>query len=227
MRYNGNLVIYSGKKALWSSNIEQTNEDNNVLVMQRDWKCNVVLYGRALWSTGNGHAHWSTGTNHVDTANAPSSLLTHSLGSNILRPGDLLYGDQEINEGSCRLAMQKDCNLVLYDSGMPIWASGTYGAGENCYLSMQYNGNLVLYSRKKALWFSNTRQPDEGNYSLVLQRDWDCNVVLYGRALWSTQKNPVGTANVTISSDSTEPVVIAGDNISMVTDSLILRGNVG
>ncbi|KAF3338445.1 Mannose-specific lectin [Carex littledalei] len=78
---------------------------------------------------------------------ATFSLLTHdSLASNVLSSGEFLFEGQEINDGSCGLAMQTDCNLVLYDNGWPIWASNTAGAGEDCHLGMLYNGNLVIFT---------------------------------------------------------------------------------
>jgi hypothetical protein len=146
---------------------------------------------------------------------ATLALLTPSHAHNLLYSGEYLYGGQSLTEGSYTFIMQTDCNLVLYDSGRAIWSSGTYKKAENCFLSMQYDGNLVIYSGSWALWSSNT-QRSRGNFVVVLQRDR--NVVLYGPALWATGTNRVGTANVTISGNSTEPVVIAGDKISMVTD---------
>lgn len=145
---------------------------------------------------------------------ATMALITPSLAYNLLYSGEYLYGGQSLVEGSYTFIMQTDCNLVLYDNGRAIWSSGTYRKAENCFLSMQYDGNLVIYSGSTALWASNTKRA-QGNFVVVLQRDR--NVVLYGPALWSTGTNRVGTANVTISGSSTEPVVIAGDKISMVT----------
>jgi hypothetical protein len=170
---------------------------------------------------------------------ATLALLTPpSVAYNILYSGEYLYANQALTEGSYNFIMQNDCNLVLYDNGQAVWASGTAGRASGCFLSMQYDGNLVIYSGSRAIWASNTQRA-RGNFVVVLQRDR--NVVLYGPALWSTgtyhlaravsanvtisrsgssTDEPVvfGTETISRSGNSTEPVVIAGDKISMVTD---------
>jgi len=68
------------------------------------------------------------------------------------------------------LSMQADCNLVLYNAGTAVWASGTNVGGADtvnspyfgCYATMQTDGNLVVYAprntAKTVLWASGTNQ---------------------------------------------------------------------
>ena len=65
----------------------------------------------------------------TDTGNPVWSTGTSNLGSN------------------CRLAMQADGNLVLYNgAGDALWSSGTNGTGGNNHLQMQSDGNIVVYT---------------------------------------------------------------------------------
>lgn len=57
--------------------------------------------------------------------------------------------------GTYKLLMQGDGNLVEYHGSTAIWASGTSGSGT--YALMQGDGNLVIYNASnKALWASGT-----------------------------------------------------------------------
>jgi hypothetical protein len=141
---------------------------------------------------------------------APSCIADY-----VLLSGDTLYSGQSLQYGNYRLTMQSDCNLVLYDGGA-VWSSGTYNQAYNCQLRMQKDGNLVIYEggNYRAIWASNTDR-GEGNYVLVLQPDR--NLVIYGGSIWATASNRFGTAPVVISGNSTQPAVVAGDKIAMVT----------
>ncbi|KAJ4781938.1 Mannose-binding lectin [Rhynchospora pubera] len=142
-------------------------------------------------------------------------LATSSFADNVLYSGDTMYGGQSLIYGNYGLTMQTDCNLVLYDNGRPVWASNTYNRGNSCTLRMQTDGNLVIYDGNNSpIWATNTGG-QQGNYVLVLQRDR--NVVIYGGAIWGAGSNAVGTAPVIISGHSTQPAVVAGDGITMVT----------
>ena len=99
----------------------------------------------------------------------------------------LRAGDQLSNRGFT-LAMQADCNLVLYDNSNAIWSTGTAGKGRDCYATMQGDGNLVIYSAQGVVWSSNTvRGLDK--YELIVQEDR--NVVIYKGAarnsIWDTK----------------------------------------
>ncbi|KAJ4771502.1 Mannose-binding lectin [Rhynchospora pubera] len=141
-------------------------------------------------------------------------LATSSFADNVLYSGDTMYGGESLIYGSYRLTMQTDCNLVLYDNGTAVWASNTFLKGSNCALQMQKDGNLVIYEYGVPVWASNTAWK-LGDYVLVLQRNR--NVVIYGDAIWSTKSIAVGIAPVIISENSTQPAVVAGDGITMVT----------
>ncbi|KAJ4770129.1 Mannose-binding lectin [Rhynchospora pubera] len=144
-------------------------------------------------------------------------LATSSLADNVLYSGDTMYGGQSLVYGkwNYRLTMQTDCNLVLYDYGRAVWSSNTHNQGYSCTLRMQTDGNLVIYDgSNRAIWDTNTERQQD-NYVLVLQRDR--NVVIYGGAIWGAGSNDVGSAPVIISGNSTQPVVVAGDGIAMVT----------
>ncbi|XP_072994862.1 mannose-specific lectin-like [Typha latifolia] len=126
--------------------------------------------------------------------------------NNVLYSGSSLYPGQSLTEENYSFSLQMDCNLVLYDSGNPIWESRTYGFGSGCRLDMQRDGNLVIYDAgNHAKWASRTNRRD-GDYVLVLRKDR--NVVIYGGALWTTGTNFRGTVDVVIFENSTAPVVV-------------------
>ena len=56
------------------------------------------------------------------------------------------------------VAMQGDCNLVVYGNGKALWASNTDGRKPGpCRLVMQNDRNLVIYAANGApVWASNT-----------------------------------------------------------------------
>ncbi|KAG6479672.1 mannose-specific lectin-like [Zingiber officinale] len=123
-------------------------------------------------------------------------LLPFSVADSVLNGGGTLYSGQSLNQGAYTFVMQPDCNLVLYDSGLAVWSSGTYNQGYNCVLRMQTDGNLVIYSNgNDAIWASNTSGP-EGNFILVLQSDR--NVVIYSCPIWATGTNTANSKGVVI-----------------------------
>jgi hypothetical protein len=89
--------------------------------------------------------------------------------------------------GTTRLIMQGDGNLVLYNNrnGKALWSSGTWNTPVN-HAIMQWDGNFVCYDAAgKAYWGTGT-WTDPGSY-VVLQDDGD--LVLYGPnggKLWAT-----------------------------------------
>ncbi|KAM0953376.1 putative bulb-type lectin domain-containing protein [Dioscorea sansibarensis] len=110
----------------------------------------------------------------------------------ILYSGETLRSGQALTYASYTFIMQTDCNLVLYDNGRALWASGTNGRGTNCRVTLQSDGNLVIYtSNNKAVWASNTNV-GQNHYVLILQKDR--NVVIYGGALWATNTNNIGVS---------------------------------
>jgi hypothetical protein len=87
--------------------------------------------------------------------------------------------------GDYTLDMQGDGNLVLYQGGTALWASGTSGSSADEAI-LQGDGNFVLYtSAGSPVWSSGTAG-DAGD-TLTVQNDG--NVVIYsstGAALWDT-----------------------------------------
>nr|QIB98742.1 lectin 2 [Arisaema heterophyllum] len=110
-----------------------------------------------------------------------------SVADQVLYPGFGLNTGQSIAMNSYVLMMQNDCNLVFYDGGHAVWASGSQGKGANCRVIMQRDGNLVIYSASGSpVWASNTAR-GSGFYALVMQSDR--NLVMYGPAIWATGTN--------------------------------------
>lgn len=73
-----------------------------------------------------------------------------------------IWASNTMNKGSHphRLVMQKDGNLVIYDSqSVPTWATNTHDRGaRDAYVIMQSDGNLVVYNSSPVspLWASGT-----------------------------------------------------------------------
>ncbi len=91
-----------------------------------------------------------SGTGTVHAAPSPP-------GQTVLHPGDTLTSGQSITSpnGVYRLAMQSDGNLVAYDGGSVVWASGTNPGG--AIAVMQSDGNFVVYNASNVpLWASDT-----------------------------------------------------------------------
>lgn len=112
--------------------------------------------------------------------------------------GDQLHANQGLlanqsiqsGNGTYRLTMQSDGNLVLYSSGKAIWSSKTCGENPQCAI-MQSDGNFVFYNKSmRAKWASNTRADANLNSHLIIQNDG--NLVIYnpaGHAIWASHTN--------------------------------------
>jgi hypothetical protein len=169
MQPDGNLVEYSKTgSVLWSSGT--SGNPGAFLAVQPDG--NMVIYSSsntALWTSG--------------TSNTPlySSVAFYTFTGGTLLPGQ----DMNVPQGNYHLELQTDGNLVLYNGGKPLWASGTSGQ-QIANLSMQPDGNLVLYNTSgQAVWSSGT----SGNPGAFLALQPDGNLVLYnnsGQAVWNT-----------------------------------------
>jgi hypothetical protein len=104
----------------------------------------------------------------------------------VLNAGSTLWHGQTLSscDGRFALVMQNDGNLVLYQSGTPLWATGTNGMGGYDAV-MQNDGNLVVYTQSGTpLWASNT-VGDSGAW-LDLQDDGDLVIYQNGIARWSS-----------------------------------------
>jgi hypothetical protein len=103
-------------------------------------------------------------------------------------PGDALRPDDRLRSGDGRFEFvyQGDGNLVLYQHGAAIWASGTHGTPPGL-LVMQHDGNLVMYDAHDVpIWSSEGSFGNPGAWLIVQD---DGNVVIYaetGQPLWDT-----------------------------------------
>ena len=195
---DGNLVLYDGGTPLWASGTDggrwvsascrATATWSSTLHVQPIWSSdtwqhpgsrlviqddgNVVIYrpdGTPVWATNT----W-----------LPAGPAAQG---DDMQPGEVLNPDQSITSanGRYRFIYQGDGNLVLYDGGTPLWASGTDGRPVGVCI-MQGDGNLVIYARGgQPIWDSGTWENPGSR--LVVQDDG--NVVIYrpdGLAVWAT-----------------------------------------
>jgi len=118
---------------------------------------------------------------HPVLATGPTASGDH------MQAGEVLNANQSITSANGRyvLIYQGDGNLVLYDGGTPLWASGTNGRSVGVCI-MQGDGNLVVYdSMAQPVWSSDTWQHPGSR--LVVQDDG--NAVIYrldGTPVWAT-----------------------------------------
>jgi cell wall-associated NlpC family hydrolase len=239
MQGDGNLVLYTGGTALWSSKTNGQTGAN--AVMQGDGNFVVYQAGKAIWNSGTVHhdgaildmqddgnlviywentAIWSTGTDQPPAPQQPTpspspaqpgpAEYTHTLQpGQRLYPGDILYSPSH----AYRLVMQGDGNLVLYAGGKALWSSKTNGHnGANAV--MQGDGNLVVYRAGKALWSSKTN----GHSGAILDMQDDGNLVIYwqGRALWASKDASASSRGLAIvraaASQAGVPYCLGGGN---------------
>lgn len=103
-----------------------------------------------------------------------------------LLANEVLFAGQSVwsGNGSYRLVMQTDGNLVVYGPGGAIWSTRTTGTGTGNWAVMQSDGNFVVYtSANKPVYDTGTA----GNVGTALVVQSDSNVVLYnGPALFAT-----------------------------------------
>jgi hypothetical protein len=149
--------------------------------------------GGCGWGNASPHPEdWA----YMGIENGQEGNVLEGLGSSVSQltartVTDTLYHDQRLNadqqlyapDGSHRVIMQDDGNLVIYDSaGHAVWASGTFGAF-GAYAIMQLDGNFVIYnSANQPIWA--TGKYGSGNY-LIMQMDGNL-VVYHGTTpLWS------------------------------------------
>lgn len=138
---DSNLVIYSGRRAVWSSGFETTYAH----VANRRVGDLLSMNGRYQFGTpGNSMDTWDFGTS----------------GDPVMW-GVNCWKDPRVNcDATGDLILQGDGNLVWYQPGIhggrvPEWSTNTGGMGPSNYLVMQNDGNLVLYDIwHRPLWNS-------------------------------------------------------------------------
>jgi len=117
---------------------------------------------------------------------ASEASATAAVSDQLVAGQQLTAGQQLLSpNGTYRLVMQGDGNVVLYGGSRALWASHTFVPGT--VLTMQGDGNLVAYTPTgRPVWASATN--GSGATRAVIQDDG--NFVLYradGRAVWSTR----------------------------------------
>ncbi len=170
MQPDGNLVLYSTTGApLWHT-ITNTNS-SNYLALQTDG--NLVVYGpsSALWSIGRVHVPIHTSYvisqlrnsrlypgQYLQTPDRRFKLVFQTDGNVVLySPTRATWDSGTVGKPGTMLKMQRDGNLVLYDSvNKSLWSTKTSG-NTDARIKIQQDGNLVIYSAlSSAIWSSST-----------------------------------------------------------------------
>lgn len=117
---------------------------------------------------------------------SPAASADTYIGSSLSEGAFMYAGDYLLSpNGNYKLELQStDGNLVLYNGGTALWASGTAG-NANDYATLQTDGNFVIYSSNGvALWNSHTYTFNNN----VLSMQDDGNAVIYSGStpLWNT-----------------------------------------
>ncbi|HEY6459836.1 MAG TPA: hypothetical protein VIY73_06780, partial [Polyangiaceae bacterium] len=155
-----------------------------------------VCMGGVCNSCGGNGAYCCAGATCTAAAQTCLSAVASTCRTNLspqctcgtLYPGMQLTTGQQLDscDGRFDLVLQGDGNLVLYESGTPLWSSNTAGTAASV-ATMQDDGNFVLYeSGGVALWSSGTGGTGCGTYVTVQN---DGNLVAYGTGgtpLWAS-----------------------------------------
>lgn len=197
MQTDGNIVVYaSGSRVLWQS--ATNGRPGARLVLQGDG--NLVAYGadnKAVWHTDT----WGASGGRLVLQDDGNAVLYTAGGTPMWFTGwdrgagvpiDSMYPLQQLTagqqllsaNGSHRLVMQGDGNVVVYGPGLrPVWFTGTRVAGSR--LILQGDGNVIARTpSRQVAWHAGTW----GNPGTRLVVQNDGNLVLYaanGRPLWS------------------------------------------
>jgi hypothetical protein len=113
----------------------------------------------------------------ADADGQVTAFTTDSTGGprTTLNAGERLAPGEQLTSANGRysLVMQEDGNLVEYDSGVPVWSSGTDVPGSD--FEAQADGNFVVYAPGHvAEWATGTSSPGS-----VLTIQDDRNLVVY------------------------------------------------
>lgn len=180
---DGNLVVYTGADApVWASSTEGRGARD--AQVSNAGTVSVSAGGRVLWSSPRPPGY-QAGSGPV-LPDRPSASPSRSE----LRAGQTLAQDEQLASpgGRFTLAMQADCNLVLYRDGRtPVWASQTANRGQGCRADMQSDGNFVVYDRfNRPLWSSGTAQSGATRLQLDPRGAFTLLGGTGGRPIWSS-----------------------------------------
>ena len=180
MRPGGDLVLFHGSKAIWSSHT--AGDNGSIAILQGDGNFVVRLHGVTKWSA-NTRGFQGDIVRLQNDVNLVISQGAHRLWDfasgylgDTLRNGTTLTAGEKLSSRSHTfdLIMQGDGNLVLYQGSKALWYSNT--AGDNgASVTMQGDGNLVIYLNGVAKWSSNT----VGFSRDYLRLQNDNNLVIY------------------------------------------------
>src|SRR5215468_410569 len=103
---------------------------------------------------------------------AVSSISQALAGSDTLYAGERLYPGQAIGSGGTILVYQGDNNLVLYQNGVPLWATMAGLGYPTDRFEMQTDCNAVVYSGWGYVWASWTNGQGSSCTARVIEGDW-------------------------------------------------------
>ncbi|XP_008811517.2 mannose-specific lectin 2-like [Phoenix dactylifera] len=138
-------------------------------------------------------------------------LPPHATADHVLYTGEVLMAGQNLTNGQYRLAMQSNCDLVLYEGETPTWTASTAGKGNDCYLGLKHNGELVVRRNVHYTLWSSSNKSKKGKYALVL--DGHGKLGIYGQRRWASS-NQKETGVLDRSVVSTEYVLYSGERLA-------------
>jgi hypothetical protein len=153
MQTDGNFVLYkAGVGPVWDAQTGGTSCTGATCAATLQMDGNLVIYRQGFVpnntaTTGQNSMILSDEAPFITLNNGQSTVWS---GSNTFRNLRIYSGDaMKIHNSDMVLAMQTDGNLVLYKSGIPVWATGTSRRCglKGCSVHFQQDGNLVLYYR--------------------------------------------------------------------------------
>jgi len=165
MQGDGNLVLYQGGTAIWSTGTYGQNcgASKCAAIFQGDG--NFVVYNgpTPLWSSGTfgnpgAQLLFSGQLPQLEIIGTNQSVLWTNVPEFSAGNFTLAQGTSFVF-GSSNLAMQGDGNLVLYQGGKAVWSTGTFGQNcgvSQCIADFQADGNFVVYNGSAPLWTSRT-----------------------------------------------------------------------
>ncbi|KAG0448113.1 hypothetical protein HPP92_027994 [Vanilla planifolia] len=139
----------------------------------------------------------------------------------VLYNGEVLMAGQNLTNGSHQLAMQANCDLVLYHSAhydKPVWKSNLHiardGEGNNyqrnrsCYAVLKQNGELVVRRDVHYLLWTSAKKAKKGKYVLLL--DPAGHIGIYGTRRWISnnhRETEQGQETTALSSERHNPAL--------------------